>query len=53
MSDQTRRDVLKRAFVAPAILTLAAVPSYASAGSSSHVHEDQGHHYGWLKDKKD
>jgi hypothetical protein len=31
---ETRRDVLRKAaFVAPAILSLTAIPSYASAGS--------------------
>jgi hypothetical protein len=35
-ADTTRCEVLKRAaFVAPAVLTLAAVPSLASAGSAS------------------
>jgi hypothetical protein len=37
----TRREVLvKGAFVAPVILTLAAVPSFASAGSSGARDED-------------
>jgi hypothetical protein len=47
MSDPTRRDVLKRAFVAPAILTLAAVPSFASTGSGNYKEEKE------KKDKKD
>jgi hypothetical protein len=33
--DSTRRDLLKKAmYVSPAILTLVAIPSFASAGSS-------------------
>ena len=36
MEDATRRDLLKRsAFAAPAILTLAAVPAFARAGSTN------------------
>lgn len=35
-TDATRRDVLKKAaYVVPGVLTLAAAPSFASAGSSS------------------
>lgn len=37
----TRRELLaKSVFVTPAILTLAAVPSFASAGSTGHHHDD-------------
>jgi hypothetical protein len=46
----TRREVLTKAvFVAPAVLTLSAVPSFASAGSSSHEH---GGEQKETKDKK-
>ena len=39
----TRREVLRKGvFVAPAILTLAAVPSFASAGSGSGKQNGQG-----------
>jgi len=38
--ETTRREVLKKAvFVAPAVLSLAAVPSFASAGSSTEEKE--------------
>jgi hypothetical protein len=33
--DQTRRSLLKASYVAPAIITLSAMPSFASAGSSA------------------
>jgi hypothetical protein len=40
-SDTTRREVLRKGlFVAPAILTLAAVPSFASAGSGQNSQGD-------------
>jgi len=40
-SETTRREVLqKAAFVAPAVLTLAAVPSFASAGSGKEEKEE-------------
>jgi hypothetical protein len=32
--DSTRREAIKQAFVIPVILTLAAQPSYGSAGST-------------------
>ena len=36
-TSETRREVLRKAaFVAPTILTLTAVPSFASAGSGKH-----------------
>ena len=41
----TRREVLTKAvFVAPAILTLTAVASFASAGSTSHDPHDRDKH---------
>ena len=45
-TDTTRREVLRKGFfVAPAILTLAAAPSFASAGSgkdsNAQGHDDQ------------
>lgn len=41
----TRREVLtKAAFVAPAILSLAAAPSFASAGSRAHDPHDRDEH---------
>jgi hypothetical protein len=33
--DPTRREFVKRAYVAPAILTLAAAPEFAKAGSGN------------------
>jgi ribosomal protein L12E/L44/L45/RPP1/RPP2 len=40
--ETTRRDVLQKAlFVAPAVLTLAAVPSIASAGSGKDDKEEK------------
>jgi hypothetical protein len=40
MEDTTRRDLLKRsAFVAPAMLSLAAVPAFARSGSTGHEKE--------------
>jgi len=42
MADTTRREVLKKAvFVAPVILTLSAVPSFASAGSYVGPYEEK------------
>ena len=42
MEDTTRRDLLKRsAFVAPAMLTLAAVPAFAGSGSTRHEKEHE------------
>jgi hypothetical protein len=32
----TRREIVKAAFVAPAIITLAVTPAFASAGSRDH-----------------
>jgi hypothetical protein len=41
---ETRREVLRKSvFVAPVILTLTAVPSFASA-ASGRLHNDHGHH---------
>jgi len=38
----TRREVLKGAvYVTPAILTLVAIPAFASSGSGRGMHEDQ------------
>jgi hypothetical protein len=40
-SDATRRDVLRKAvFIAPVVLTLPVIPSFAKAGSN--VGDDQG-----------
>ena len=36
MPDTTRRDVLRAAFIAPAVLTFPIVPSFASAGSTQY-----------------
>ena len=39
--DSTRRDVLRKAvFVAPVILTLPVIPSFAKAGSDEHLDQD-------------
>jgi len=39
--DTTRRDVLRKAvFVAPVILTLPVIPSFAKAGSDEHLDQD-------------
>ena len=47
--ETTRREVLRKSvFVAPAILTLAAVPSFASAGSGNYDDKDKK-----PKDEKD
>lgn len=44
MTDETRRDFVKKAYVVPAILTLAAAPSFARNGSPSvNPHEPPGH----------
>lgn len=43
----TRRDFVKKAaYVAPAILTLAAAPSFAKAGSEKPKHNDDGQDQG-------
>jgi len=40
----TRREILKKAaFVAPTIITLAAAPSFASAGSRDHEPRERDH----------
>jgi hypothetical protein len=40
----TRREILKKAaFVAPTIITLAATPSFASAGSRDHEPRERDH----------
>jgi len=50
--ETTRREVLRKSvFVAPAILTLAAVPSFASAGSGPHNEDKKDDKY--KKPKKD
>ena len=36
----TRREIVKAAFVAPAIITLAVTPAFASAGSHDHEPRD-------------
>ena len=42
-TDTTKRDFLKKAtYVVPAVLTLAAAPSFASAGSSSKGKKSKG-----------
>jgi hypothetical protein len=42
MPDLTRRDALKKAaYIAPLVLTLPAVPSFASAGSDKHKDADK------------
>ena len=44
-ADTTRRDVLRKAvFVAPVILTLPVIPSFAKAGSNEDDPEDHGEH---------
>ena len=49
--ETTRREVLQKAvFVAPAVLSLAAVPSFASAGSSTEE-KDKDKHKDKDKDK--
>ena len=40
----TRRDIVKAAFVAPAIITLAVTPSFASAGSRDHEPRERDEH---------
>ena len=51
-AETTRREVLKTIFVAPAILTLPAIPSFASAGSGTHDFEDPHKDRKEKKDKK-
>jgi hypothetical protein len=42
MPDLTRRDALKKAaYIAPLVLTLPAVPSFASAGSDKQKDKDK------------
>jgi hypothetical protein len=50
----TRREVLKKAaYIAPAILTLTAVPSFAAKGSGwGKQRADNGKHLGWGKKNK-
>ena len=40
---RTRREILKRAYIAPAILTLAAAPEFAKAGSFKPPGPPDGH----------
>lgn len=45
--ESTRREILRKAaFVAPAVLTLAAAPSFASAGSDGGHERDRGRNGG-------
>jgi len=44
-ADTTRREILRKAvFVAPVILTLPVIPSFAKAGSDSTDEQDGGSH---------
>jgi hypothetical protein len=44
--DPSRRKFIKKiAYVPPAILTLSAVPSYATTGSPRNNHDDDNHHH--------
>jgi hypothetical protein len=38
----TRREIVKAVFVAPAIITFAVTPTFASAGSQDHQPHDRG-----------
>jgi len=52
MSDSSRRDFVKKAmYVAPAILTLAAAPEFAKAGSDKDKDKDKDKYKDKDKDK--
>lgn len=50
----TRREVLKKAaYITPVVLTLPAVPAFASTGSQGPKRRKGGNHWGWEKPHED